>query len=411
MQRTKTRLPDSINLSPTGDFTQVPNDLIRNPAISSKAKVVLIILLSNREGWTSYKSTLRLSMKEGINSVDQSLKELEELGYLMRIRYKDKNSKQFTGTLWAYTDIPNNFKPISFPGIEHYDLELPETQPQYGNHNMASMIWEPCYGNQPLIILNKNIKKEKNITKKENCDLLTQSNTNKLVDPVDETIPAFQLFWKLYPRKQRQFDTEKEWNILWTKTKPVYRRELWTKIRHALKDQKQSNQWQDPTLVPLAVNWLKGKRWLDENPAPVKHKADVVVEINEDNDVIITTYLLRVFKSVGRERLKWFKEELYGKAIQDTRLPVKEHRAVLLALLDLLQYCSDNQKPIAKNQPGIPSVDILIMDYLDWLSEQDWINDLTARAYSFPNVLFQKFYRQQCVACGFEIMDGEPYGS
>ena len=53
MERTKGavafNLPDAINCSITKEFTQIPNDLLRNPEISGKAKSILFLLLSKRK--------------------------------------------------------------------------------------------------------------------------------------------------------------------------------------------------------------------------------------------------------------------------------------------------------------------------------------------------------------------------
>ena len=111
MKRTKHKIvfPDAINCSITKDFTQVPNNLLRNPAISGKAKALLCLLLSNKDGWKSYFTTIKQMMKEGDSALRSSVNELEEHQYLLRIRYKNKQTKQFAGSFWAYTDTQGEF--------------------------------------------------------------------------------------------------------------------------------------------------------------------------------------------------------------------------------------------------------------------------------------------------------------
>ena len=117
MERTKknsnqwenTRLPDAINASPISDFTMVPNDILRNPEIGATAKMILCILLSNADGWYSYKNTIMGMMKEGEHAITSGLKELERFNYLRRIKYRDKFTKQWRGSFWAYTIIPGEF--------------------------------------------------------------------------------------------------------------------------------------------------------------------------------------------------------------------------------------------------------------------------------------------------------------
>ena len=109
-QQNRCRLPDAINMSTSIDYTQVPNILLRNPIISGKAKAIQCLLLSNREGWTSYLTTLKRMMKEGEDALRSGLKELEQTNYLIRIRYRDKKTKVRVGSFWAYTDQPGYFR-------------------------------------------------------------------------------------------------------------------------------------------------------------------------------------------------------------------------------------------------------------------------------------------------------------
>jgi len=104
----RTRLPDAINCSVSKNFTQVPNRLLRNPDITHKAKSILCLLLSNKEGWTSYMASLCKMSKEGESAIRSALKELEEHGYLLRLKYRDRN-KRWVGSFWAYTDTPWEF--------------------------------------------------------------------------------------------------------------------------------------------------------------------------------------------------------------------------------------------------------------------------------------------------------------
>ncbi len=151
MQRTKftsqNRIPDAINCSITREFTQIPNELLRNPNISHKAKSILCLLLSNREGWTSYIETIKKFSKEGDEAIRSGLSELEEHGYLLRVRYRDKQTKVWRGSFWAYTDIPNNFNmegqietvnemgyEVAFgtenPQVENPDVDILEVEDQ-----------------------------------------------------------------------------------------------------------------------------------------------------------------------------------------------------------------------------------------------------------------------------------------
>ena len=111
MQRKKKEfrgLPDLINASLTKNFTQVPNILLRNRHISGKAKAILCLLLSNKEGWKSHVITLTNMMKESKDAIYSGLQELEKHGYLIRVKCRVLMSKKLTGEVWAYTDLSNS---------------------------------------------------------------------------------------------------------------------------------------------------------------------------------------------------------------------------------------------------------------------------------------------------------------
>jgi predicted transcriptional regulator len=109
---TNQRVYDSINCSPNSDFTAISNQIIRNNKLSGVAKAVLSILLSNKKGWKSHVFSICKYMKESEKTIRKALSELESVGYLLRVRYRSKLSKKFVGSLWLYTDTPNNFNKI-----------------------------------------------------------------------------------------------------------------------------------------------------------------------------------------------------------------------------------------------------------------------------------------------------------
>lgn len=109
MQRTNIKIPDVINKSTSKNFTRVPNSVFRNTELSYKAKGLLGTLLSNNEGWCSYIKTLVKMSTDGIAGVKSGLRELEKAGYLLRIKYRDKEKKRIRGSFWIYTDVAGEF--------------------------------------------------------------------------------------------------------------------------------------------------------------------------------------------------------------------------------------------------------------------------------------------------------------
>lgn len=81
-------------------FTQVPNDVLRDPELKATSKVILSILLSHSDGWQLYQSQLASQMSEGKHAISTAFKQLEELGYLVRTPRRSDD-----GTFTGVTDI------------------------------------------------------------------------------------------------------------------------------------------------------------------------------------------------------------------------------------------------------------------------------------------------------------------
>ena len=103
-------------------------------------------------------------MKEGKDAISSAVQELEEYGYVMRIRYRSKKTKQWAGSFWAYTDEPWQFEYQSHvEELQKYGLEI---HMQENPHTGDPDVGNPDVKNPQLIILNKNNTKLKNNTKK-----------------------------------------------------------------------------------------------------------------------------------------------------------------------------------------------------------------------------------------------------
>ena len=272
MERTKgvatLNLPDAINCSITKDFTQIHNNLLRNPEISGKAKSILFLLISNREGWKSHIIAIKNNMKEGEEAIRSGLLELEKHGYLIRLRYRDKITKSWKGSFWAYTDLPhrfviqNQFDYIEKSGLEIPSLEEPDN-PQVGNPNVANPEVEN-HGLKILIYKNNKLEKEQIIYISNFKDFNGQPNSNSKGEGI--TPSQFEKFWELWhpARRGSKGKTITSWEKICNRKGKQSDRPTWQRIRAALIQQKKCKQWQDTLLIPLASTWLNNKRWLDD---------------------------------------------------------------------------------------------------------------------------------------------------
>ena len=270
-------LHDAINCSVSKGFTQIPNDMLHNPNISGKAKALLCLLLSNKKGWQSHAITLKKFMKEKGSALQSGLQELEELGYLLRLRYRDITTKTYQGSFWAYTDVPGKFMlEEHITTLEQYGFEtivkVKKPYPDYPDVGFPDVDY-PDMENRALIIPNNN-----NIKRNKTTSSSSDSSLNKI------TPRLFEQFWELYPKKADKGKALTAWNkICQRKTIPA---PTWGMIKDAIQKQKQSERWQNHNFIPMPTTWLNQSRWFDD-PKEMKgsrldaNKPDKIIEYGE----------------------------------------------------------------------------------------------------------------------------------
>jgi hypothetical protein len=96
-----------------GQFTQIPNDWLRDGRLSLKARGLLALLMSHTPGWSvSIKSLIAQNM-EGRDSLKAAVGELECFGYLER--GQNRTEGKFSESTWTtkspQTGFPQTDKP------------------------------------------------------------------------------------------------------------------------------------------------------------------------------------------------------------------------------------------------------------------------------------------------------------
>jgi hypothetical protein len=243
----KQQLPDAVNCSIDSDFTQIPNDFIRNHKISSEAKAILCILLSNKSGWKSHGTTLKQMMKEGRDAIQNGLSELEKFGYLQRIKYRSKQTKTWAGSFWAYTDTPFQFNTQNH--IQH--LHKCGFEPQPENQELETRNWKPRSWKSDTNNTNSN-NTNKNTNKESAKSLDVQEKQNN--SPKEKNIipPPLELIIKycqernssVDPETFHDWNTSKDWFIGKNKMKD-WQAAIRTWEKRDQKDNKQKGQYQN----------------------------------------------------------------------------------------------------------------------------------------------------------------------
>lgn len=85
-------------------FTLVANEAARDSRLTLRARGVLLLVLSFKEGWQTSAEAIAARSIEGRDAVRTALAELEQLGYLTRTRRQDRHGQWMTD--WHMTDQP-----------------------------------------------------------------------------------------------------------------------------------------------------------------------------------------------------------------------------------------------------------------------------------------------------------------
>lgn len=88
-------------------FAQIPNRILRDDRLSYKARGVLAVLLSHREGFETTLGAL-CTERDGRAAVRTAIAELEEHGYLTRIRRREADTGHLDGFDWILQDPVDN---------------------------------------------------------------------------------------------------------------------------------------------------------------------------------------------------------------------------------------------------------------------------------------------------------------
>lgn len=109
----------------TKDYTVMANHHLRNKALSLKAKGLLSLMLSLPEDWDYTVKGLAYICKDGIDSINGAIKELEATGYMHRQRVRNDRG-QLTTVEYTIREYPkvadNSDTPIEVEPTQEYPI-------------------------------------------------------------------------------------------------------------------------------------------------------------------------------------------------------------------------------------------------------------------------------------------------
>ena len=138
----------------TKDYTVMANHHLRNTKLSLKAKGLLSLMLSLPENWDYTIKGLASICKDGIDSINATIKELESEGYIKRSRVRNAKG-QLTTTEYVIYEQP------------HFDED---------NHNGKSIVAEKAENSANADIASSEPKRENPILDSSDTDLPVWEN-------------------------------------------------------------------------------------------------------------------------------------------------------------------------------------------------------------------------------------------
>ena len=130
----------------TANFTVMSNHHFKEKKMSLKAKGLLSLMLSLPDDWNYSVSGLVTLSKDGKDSVMSALAELEEFGYLTRVRIT--NSKgQYTGIEYNIFEEPQKEYPVADIPItanENAEKPIAENRQQLNTYSIKDLFNELC---------------------------------------------------------------------------------------------------------------------------------------------------------------------------------------------------------------------------------------------------------------------------
>ena len=208
-----------------GKYTVLNNGIFRDENLSAKSLGILAKMLSLPDNWEfSVTGLCSIFKKDGIDSIRNGLKELEQNGYLVRNRVRDESGK-LTSAEWTVSDQPMLGKPML------------ENRTQYN-------------------------------TKEYNTkEFITKEFITKDIPPISpkgktDCSDLFNQFWTAYPKHIAKQSAVKAFE----KLKPDEK--LLESMLKAIELQKESKQWEKDggAFIPYPATWLNQRRWEDELP-------------------------------------------------------------------------------------------------------------------------------------------------
>ena len=156
------------------NYTIITNEAVRDKRLSLKARGLLCFCMSLSDDWKYSVQGLASAAGVGVDTIKSAIKELEQVGYLARKKYRDEHGRMACD--YVISDQPVKAEQYEEQSVEeqlteeHVETEKPEREnqsvkttvekPQWENHGGSAMAVKPTLRNNNKEITKRNNKKE-----------------------------------------------------------------------------------------------------------------------------------------------------------------------------------------------------------------------------------------------------------
>jgi hypothetical protein len=252
----------------TRDFTTIPNEILRNPELTWKAKAIHSYLLSLPETWVVHLNHLKKVSKDGYDSTVSGINELLEKKYLWRRPRSGDNPGGWEYYVYQQPQLEDPFRLGDSP-----TRDFPESEKSTTSKDILNKV------NKDLIN-----KDSENLTDKDQTEsylsTLPPDRQNKPTEqPEDKAMSAtaeqktpphsappspqysadFETFWTAYPRKIGKQAAYREWKRC--------KVDLPTALK-AIEQQRKAGMFKEQQYIIYPERWIKNGRWEEIETAP-----------------------------------------------------------------------------------------------------------------------------------------------
>ena len=167
-------------------FTTVDNVVLNDTNLSWKAKGLFVYLWSQSDEWNFYETEVSKHSTDGIVSLKNGLKELEDQGYLKRQRVRDEQGK-FKENEWILSESPMLEKPM----LENLMLDN-RTLTNTNNNNINNNKDESNSTKENKDKKSSNKKNKYNLNYKEFIEWFNEETGRKFESDKSGTIKGFK---------------------------------------------------------------------------------------------------------------------------------------------------------------------------------------------------------------------------